>query len=372
MSCWRSSRASTSAPDTARPSCTIRHVSGSTSPSPSARPRRADQASSSAAALAASRARDAASSSGSNSSGGASSSTWWPSPAISAAASTAARRHPSSTSASLNAVTQRPTRSRPGSAPTSASQRTRQRRGRPRTTRRPVGDRVEQRGGVADRPGQHAFGVHRRRRGRPLRPGRRRGPGSASARPGRTGRPGCGSSRRCRWRGRPAPARPRRRRPNRRTSRPASGRGPTGCGSGRRRPARSYPSGRARGRWSARAGSRRRSETPPASSLSTIARHPASRRRPHALVVRLAGLLAAEVLEQERDTGEGPVGQVAARITTGPLELAMDHAVELRVERLDAGDRGVDELDGFDLAAPHQLGERSRRGPRGRRSSVGR
>jgi hypothetical protein len=77
-------------------------------------------------------------------------------------------------------------------------------------------------------------------------------------------------------------------------------------------------------------------------------------------VVRLAGLLAAEVLEQKRNAAERTVRQGTRRVAAGPLELAMDHAVELPVDAFDPGDRGVDELDRLHLVAPHQVGERSR------------
>ena len=77
--------------------------------------------------------------------------------------------------------------------------------------------------------------------------------------------------------------------------------------------------------------------------------------RPHALVVRLAGLLAADVLEQERHAAERTVGEWAAGFPPGALELPMDHAVQLRIERLDSRHRGVDELDRLDVAAANQL-----------------
>ena len=80
----------------------------------------------------------------------------------------------------------------------------------------------------------------------------------------------------------------------------------------------------------------------------------------HALVVRLAGLGTTDVLEQERDAPERPVRERAEGVVAGALELAMDHAVQLRIEQLDAGDRCVDELDRFDVATPHELGEAGR------------
>jgi hypothetical protein len=74
-------------------------------------------------------------------------------------------------------------------------------------------------------------------------------------------------------------------------------------------------------------------------------------------VVRFAGLGAADVLEQERDAAKRPVWQRTEGVIAGALELAMDHAVQQRVECLDARDRGVDELDRPHVATPHQLGE---------------
>ncbi len=77
-------------------------------------------------------------------------------------------------------------------------------------------------------------------------------------------------------------------------------------------------------------------------------------------MVRLAGLGAADVLEQERDAAKRPVRERAEGVAAGALELAMDHAVQLRIEQLDAGDRRIDELDRFDVATPHELGEAGR------------
>ena len=82
--------------------------------------------------------------------------------------------------------------------------------------------------------------------------------------------------------------------------------------------------------------------------------------RPHALVVRLARLLATDVLEQERHAAERTVGSAPTGIPPGALELPMDHAVQLRIERLDARHRGVDQFDRMDVAAPNQLGEPGR------------
>src|SRR3712207_7924060 len=58
---------------------------------------------------------------------------------------------------------------------------------------------------------------------------------------------------------------------------------------------------------------------------------------------------AREVLEQERDTAERPVGQVARGGLARLLEERRDDGVQLAVERLDALDGGVDELGRRDL-----------------------
>ena len=75
-----------------------------------------------------------------------------------------------------------------------------------------------------------------------------------------------------------------------------------------------------------------------------------------ARVERLIGLVAGDVLDEEGDTGEGAAA-CGGGLGPGPFEAAMDDRVELRVERFDAGDRGVDQLQRLDLAGPDQGGE---------------
>ena len=65
---------------------------------------------------------------------------------------------------------------------------------------------------------------------------------------------------------------------------------------------------------------------------------------PHALVMRLAHLLSAEVLEEKRHAREGAVRDGTRRVSECARELAMDHGVDLGIEPLDSGDRRLDEL----------------------------
>src|SRR5207244_8955857 len=57
---------------------------------------------------------------------------------------------------------------------------------------------------------------------------------------------------------------------------------------------------------------------------------------PHALVERLTGLVAGDVLDQERDTGERcsaptpSAGPHPGGLVAGPLEAGVDHRVQLR------------------------------------------
>ena len=53
-------------------------------------------------------------------------------------------------------------------------------------------------------------------------------------------------------------------------------------------------------------------------------------------VVRLAGLVAVEVLQDHRHAPERPVGQRSLGLGPGPLEALVDHRVELGVHLLDA------------------------------------
>ena len=85
---------------------------------------------------------------------------------------------------------------------------------------------------------------------------------------------------------------------------------------------------------------------------------------PHAGVVRLPFELAQEVLEQERHAPERPLGQPGEGLFARAIEAAQDHCVELRVEPFDAGDGGVDQLDGRNVSVPHQLRLRGRVQPK--------
>ena len=76
---------------------------------------------------------------------------------------------------------------------------------------------------------------------------------------------------------------------------------------------------------------------------------------PHALVEGLAGHLGAQVLQQHRHPTEGAVGERAGGLVPGPLEAIAHHRVELRVHRLDPRDRLVHQLGRRRLAAPDQL-----------------
>ena len=66
----------------------------------------------------------------------------------------------------------------------------------------------------------------------------------------------------------------------------------------------------------------------------------------------------AQVLAQKGNPLEGTVGQVALGLLTSLVVELVDDRVELRVQPLGGGDRGLNELDRTDLAAPDQLGLR--------------
>ena len=53
---------------------------------------------------------------------------------------------------------------------------------------------------------------------------------------------------------------------------------------------------------------------------------------------------------------KGPSGRSPAAASRALVEERVDDRVELGVERLDAGDRGLDELGGARLARAHELG----------------
>ena len=215
-------------------------------------------------------------------------------------------------------------------------------------------DGVEQPGGVA-------HGARRRtarRSGSTRRaPARARSaPATASARPGRSTTPGCGSNRHRRWRGRSAPGRRPPRRPIRHSTRRA-------CAT------------RSHGLCEAPHASGSVVGTLPNSGLFVrpAVTNPAARNRPTSVVSasdgasssasalvavadRLPGVGRPQVLEQERDTAERPVGQVAGGHRAGVVEPADDDGVELRIERLDPLDRRVEQLRRADLTGGDQLG----------------
>ena len=66
----------------------------------------------------------------------------------------------------------------------------------------------------------------------------------------------------------------------------------------------------------------------------------------HALVEGIPGGVAGEILQQQRHTAEGPVGQIRLRAGDGLLVQRRDDGVELGVERFDAPDCRLDELRG--------------------------
>ncbi len=74
-------------------------------------------------------------------------------------------------------------------------------------------------------------------------------------------------------------------------------------------------------------------------------------------MVGLARLLTPEVLEQERHAPERAVGELTLRVSARPIELPVDHGVDLRIKRLDPGDRRLDELARVHVALGHELGE---------------
>ena len=74
------------------------------------------------------------------------------------------------------------------------------------------------------------------------------------------------------------------------------------------------------------------------------------------MVVRRARELAVEVLHDDRHAAERTVGQVALGRGARPLEQRMDHRVHVVVQRFDARDRGVDQLDRLRVAAANERG----------------
>ena len=85
---------------------------------------------------------------------------------------------------------------------------------------------------------------------------------------------------------------------------------------------------------------------------------PSSRNSAHTLVMGLAGLFGAEVLEQERHAAKRAIGERPCGLAQSAVELAMDDRVEPRVERFDArAIARLDELDGRHRTIGHELGQ---------------
>ena len=57
-----------------------------------------------------------------------------------------------------------------------------------------------------------------------------------------------------------------------------------------------------------------------------------------------AGERTVEVLHHDRDAAERTVGRTGVGLGAGALVAPVDHRVELRVHRIDARERGIDEL----------------------------
>ena len=67
--------------------------------------------------------------------------------------------------------------------------------------------------------------------------------------------------------------------------------------------------------------------------------------------------LATEVLDQERNPGERPVGESGGDRSAGAIDLQRDHGRDLRVCGSGAIQRRIEELVGGDLLRAHQCGE---------------
>ena len=68
-----------------------------------------------------------------------------------------------------------------------------------------------------------------------------------------------------------------------------------------------------------------------------------------------ARLARPEVLEQERHSSQRPLRQWPAGLLAGRLEERRDDGVDRRVQRLDALDRGVEQLDGRSLSSSDEI-----------------
>jgi hypothetical protein len=67
-----------------------------------------------------------------------------------------------------------------------------------------------------------------------------------------------------------------------------------------------------------------------------------------------------QILQQERHTAERSVRQTGARGVTAGVVKLRDYRIELRIDALDALDRGFDELERRDFALRHELSEADR------------
>ena len=89
---------------------------------------------------------------------------------------------------------------------------------------------------------------------------------------------------------------------------------------------------------------------------------------PVALVARVAGGVAVEVLQHQGHAPERAVGQIAGRFLARLVEASVDHRVELVVELLDAGDRASTSSSG--VARPARTSSACAVASRAARSSV--
>ena len=80
--------------------------------------------------------------------------------------------------------------------------------------------------------------------------------------------------------------------------------------------------------------------------------------QPVPVMERVARRRTVMVLEDRRHTGERGAGGDLGRGDSGLVEEGVDHRVQLGVELLDPGDRGLDELGGRHRAAAHEIGLR--------------
>ncbi len=75
---------------------------------------------------------------------------------------------------------------------------------------------------------------------------------------------------------------------------------------------------------------------------------------------RIADRLAAQVLEQERHTGERPIGQPVADQRPRLVRHGMHDRIEFRIEPFGARQRLVQQFLRLHLLAPDQIGQTQR------------